>query len=115
MAAFLANAPMGNYLQTPEYQQFEQARREFINAVLRRESGASISPQEFENANRQYFPVPGDSPQVIEQKRRARDQAMANMVQAAGPGYKPPQTPAVPTDTATPPAMRFDAQGNRIQ
>lgn len=92
LGAFLERIGMGgNYLQTPEYQRYEQARRDFINAQLRRESGAVISPEEFANAERQYFPRPGDSPQVIEQKRRNREIAVAGMQRDAGPAYKPRQ------------------------
>src|SRR5574341_283372 len=42
-------------MATPEQQQVDQAQRDFINAVLRRESGAAISPSEFDNARKQYF------------------------------------------------------------
>ncbi|KII11263.1 hypothetical protein [Phaeobacter sp. S60] len=77
---------LGNYMRTEEFQRFDQARRDFINAILRRESGAVISPQEFENAEIQYFPVPGDSPQVIEQKRRNRANAIEGIRLGSGPG-----------------------------
>ncbi|MBB6304049.1 hypothetical protein [Rhizobium leucaenae] len=82
----------------PDYQQFDQARRNFINAQLRRESGAVISPEEFDNANKQYFPQPGDSPQVIEQKRQNRERALSSMVRDAGPTYKAPQSATVKAD-----------------
>jgi len=81
------NFPGGNYAQSSEYQQFEQARRNFVNAVLRRESGAVINPSEFENADKQYFPVPGDSSQVIAQKRQNRTDAVEGMLRSATPGY----------------------------
>lgn len=61
-----------------------QARRDFINAVLRQESGAVISDQEFANASRQYFPMPGDSAKVIEQKRRNRETAIKGFDNSAG-------------------------------
>lgn len=80
---------VGNFLQSPEYQRYEQARRDFINAQLRRESGAVISPEEFANAEKQYFPRPGDSPAVIEQKRRNRQIALEGMARDAGPAYTP--------------------------
>lgn len=64
-----------NWTQSPQQQQVEQAQRDFVNAVLRRESGAAISEGEFDNARRQYFPQPGDSPEVIAQKRANRDLA----------------------------------------
>lgn len=79
----------------PNFQMYDQARRNFINAALRRESGAVISEAEFDNANKQYFPQPGDSPDVLKQKEENRRVAMEGISRAAGPGYKP-QTPAQP-------------------
>lgn len=82
---------IGNFLVNDQYQQYDQARRNFINATLRRESGAVISPAEFANANRQYFPQPGDekNPAVLEQKARNRATAIAGISRAAGPAYEP--------------------------
>lgn len=62
-----------------EQQQVEQARRNFITAVLRKESGATISPEEFYGEDKKYFPQLGDSPPVILQKRAARDLAIRAM------------------------------------
>jgi hypothetical protein len=70
----------GNYLLSPEYQSYSQAKRDFINAVLRKESGAAIAASEFDNADKQYFPQPGDSQQVIEQKRANRELATKLMM-----------------------------------
>lgn len=66
-------------------QQVEQAQRNFINAILRPESGAVISPGEFQNAALQYFPQPGDSQEVIEQKRRNRQMSIRALQEEAGP------------------------------
>lgn len=77
---------IGNYFRSPEFQKFDQARRDFVNAILRRESGAVISQQEFDNANKQYFPVPGDTPEVIAQKRRNRETAIQGLRVGSGPG-----------------------------
>lgn len=75
---------VGNMAVPPEYQQFDQASRDFINAALRRESGAVISPSEFENARLQYFPQPGDSPEVIAQKEANRNMAIETIMRAGG-------------------------------
>ena len=40
-----------NMWKSPWFQEWEQAERDFLNAVLRRESGAAISPSEFEAAD----------------------------------------------------------------
>lgn len=77
-----------NKFQTPEQQQVEQGQRDFINAVLRQESGAAISASEFDNARKQYFPQPGDSPQVVAQKKGNREMAINGFRISAGPGAK---------------------------
>jgi len=92
------NVPLvGNFLTSPEYKSGTQAQRDFINAVLRRESGAVISPEEFENARQQYFPQPGDDEFARQQKAKARQIAAETMMRSAGPAYKPPeQLPEIP-------------------
>jgi hypothetical protein len=65
-------------------QQVEQARRDFVNAVLRQESGAVIGESEFRNAERQYFPQIGDTPQVIAQKAANRRTAIEGLKRGAG-------------------------------
>lgn len=60
-----------------------QAERNFINANLRRESGAAISPTEFDSAAQQYFPRAGDTPAVLEQKMANRQQVIANLKAAS--------------------------------
>jgi len=87
----VSNAPfgLGNYAVSDEYRATEQAERDFINATLRRESGAVISPQEFDNARKQYFPQPGDDPNTLSQKERNRQMAIDGISRAAGAAYQP--------------------------
>lgn len=66
---------------SPAQQQVEQAQRDFINAVLRRESGAVITDSEFDNARKQYFPQVGDSPAVKQQKQQNRQRARELMLE----------------------------------
>ena len=73
-----------NKNMSPETQRAEQAQRDFVNAVLRRESGSAISQSEFDNARIQYFPQPGDSPQVLAQKAQNRRTAIEGIKKAAG-------------------------------
>jgi hypothetical protein len=77
-----------NVTQTPQQQQVEQAQRNFLNAILRQESGAAINQSEFDNGKKQYFPQPGDSKEVIEQKRLNRENVVKSLQVAAGPGMK---------------------------
>lgn len=64
-------------------QKAEQAQRDFVNAVLRQESGAAISAGEFENARKQYFPQPFDSPAVKQQKAQNRALAIKGFMNNA--------------------------------
>lgn len=80
---------LGNKLQSEDYQKYKQAKDSFINSQLRWESGAAISDAEYRRADQQYFPQPGDSPQIIQQKAEARRAAIIAMQHSAGPGYKP--------------------------
>lgn len=67
-------------IASPQQQQVEQAQRDFVNAVLRRESGAVISPSEFDSAKKQYFPQVGDSQAVIQQKAQNRQLATRGLM-----------------------------------
>ncbi|MCT9125415.1 hypothetical protein [Cupriavidus gilardii] len=95
----------GNVLMSPESQKAEQAQRDFINAMLRQESGAAISPSEFDNARKQYFPQPGDSNAVIAQKARNRAIAIQGLQSNAG---KANYTPAAPNQSGGWSAKRID-------
>jgi len=87
----LSNVPVaGNYLISSDYQKFDQAKRDFLNAVLRQESGATITPSEFANGEKQYFPQPGDGPDVIAQKRANRRLAIEKIQENAGPAFNQP-------------------------
>ena len=69
-----------NAMSSDQQQKVEQAQRDFVNAVLRRESGAAISPTEFESATKQYFPSVGDSQAVITQKAQNRQLATRGLL-----------------------------------
>ena len=130
-----ANTPyvggLVNLVNSEQGQQLDQAKRDFLNATLRRESGAVISPAEFENADKQYFPQPGDASKVVEQKRQNRevairgilaevpnsDQRAASVVGGAGNAAAPAAMPAgmsrqVGTSGGKP--VYEDAQGRRF-
>ena len=74
-----------NSALSPESQQYEQAKRDFINAVLRKESGAVIGKDEFDSADKQYFPQPFDSAEVKQQKAENRRRAVEGIGAGAGP------------------------------
>lgn len=78
-----------NYLKSSNFQSLEQAERNFLNAVLRRESGAVISPTEFSEGRRQYFPQPGDSQVVLKQKEENRQIVKQTFIKGSGSAYTP--------------------------
>jgi len=67
-----AESKLPGILKGSNLKQQEQAETNFINAVLRRESGAAISDSERSSAESQYFPRAQDPPEVLEQKRQNR-------------------------------------------
>lgn len=73
-----------NWTASQGQQATDQARRNFITAVLRKESGAAISPSEFANEERKYFPQIGDSKETIKQKQEARELAIRALEVQAG-------------------------------
>lgn len=80
--------------KSKEIKSYEQAQRNFISAVLRKESGASISPSEFENATKQYFPQAGDTPELIAQKQANRQLAIDGFRQISGNAWDQIKSPA---------------------
>ena len=112
----LANAggSLTNWTQSGGQQQVEQAQRDFVNAVLRRESGAAISPGEFDSAKRQYFPQIGDSESVKAQKARNRELATRGML-AEVPQEKRNSISGNPEQPKPGSTLHFDANGNRVK
>lgn len=77
-----------NWLKNPDIQSLEQAESDFVNAKLRKESGAAIAPSEFERAKLQYFPLPGDTKETLAQKKHNRDLVTQNEISSAGGAYE---------------------------
>lgn len=74
-----------NLLQPENVQAYEQLKRNFINATLRRESGATIRQEEMDEGNRQYFPQGGDKPETLKQKEQNRKTVIESLGRIAGP------------------------------
>ncbi len=83
----VGNDSIPNFLKSAETQQVEQAQRNFINAVLRKESGASILPSEFDSAKKQYFPQRGDTDDVLIQKAQNRVDSINGLIGSGGTAY----------------------------
>lgn len=85
-----------NATRSPDRQKALQAQRDWVRAKLRKESGAAIGVDEMNQEINTYFPQIGDSTDVIEQKKIAREQATQGLIQSAGGAYSPPMEPAKP-------------------
>lgn len=92
----LSAVPGVGHLTSENLKRQQQAERNFITATLRKESGAAISASEFKNAEQQYFPRAGDSPEVLAQKRANRQQVVEGMKLGAGPAWS--QLPQVASE-----------------
>jgi ribosomal protein L17 len=75
-------------LKSKERKLFEQSKNNFVSAVLRKESGAVISPEEREAEEKKYFAQPGDPPEVLAQKEVSRRQAIENLKSGSGAAYE---------------------------
>jgi hypothetical protein len=71
-------------MQSKERQSYDAAKKNWIASQLRKESGAAISDGEYAEAERQYFPQPGDDPALIKQKRELRKLAETSMRRSSG-------------------------------
>lgn len=67
---------VGNYLTDEGYQVAETAGQEFLQAILRKDTGAAITAQEQALYGETYLPRPGDSPQRLAYKKEARVRAL---------------------------------------
>ena len=90
MSAAAGSIPMvgstaQNIVSGSETQKYRQAQADWVRAKLRKESGAVIGPEEMQDEIKTYFPQPGDSSAVIEQKRIARLNAQKQLEIMASP------------------------------
>lgn len=76
--------PLLNWAASDEGQKYRQAQEDWVRSKLRKESGAVIGDDEMAREIKVYFPQPGDSPTVIEQKKRSRATAIEQMRRMAG-------------------------------
>jgi hypothetical protein len=77
--SILQSVPLGigRELQTDEFQIARQAGDEFLQAILRKDTGAAITADEQQLYGVTYLPQPGDGPAVLQTKREARARALA--------------------------------------
>jgi hypothetical protein len=75
----------GKEIQSDEFQLAKQAGDEFLQAILRKDTGAAITAQEQDLYGQTYLPQPGDSPARLEAKAKARERAVLAIEAAMSP------------------------------
>lgn len=90
------NSPLTNFMADADAQKVAQAQRMWAEAKLRSDTGAAATEQEVKRNVITYFPQPGDTPQVIEQKAQMRQEAERNLMPQLGPLRKQLEQPAQP-------------------
>jgi len=83
-AAGMAPFGLGNYMRSPEFRQAKVAADNFIASILRKDSGAAITPDEFALYGPMFLPVPGDDPATLGQKSNMREIALLGIRSGLG-------------------------------
>lgn len=91
---------LGSQFLSKEAKMSKQLEKEFIGAVLRPETGAAASDDEWSMYGEQYFPRGGDTPEVLARKSALRKQNIGTMRDMAGKGASP-QAPSAIVSTPT--------------
>jgi len=81
----LGGTSLANSLVSNERQLAEQAGREFVNSILRKDSGAALTPDEISTYGVTYLPQVGDGEAVLKQKEQARSRAVEGIKKGLGP------------------------------
>lgn len=71
-------------------QSLATAKVSFIASVLRKESGAAVTPHEYEQYSAIYFPAPGDSPETLQEKAVMRQNFIDTEKLTAGNAWRDP-------------------------
>ncbi|WP_395542718.1 hypothetical protein [Neotabrizicola sp. sgz301269] len=91
----------GSFLQTPQGQIYRSAALQWLDSGLRIRTGAAATEGEVQRQFTMMFPQPGDKPDTVAYKRRAREN-FQRAVDEALSGVREPIAPAAPPDPFTP-------------
>jgi hypothetical protein len=102
------------FWESVDQQKYRGVQEDWVRAKLRKESGASIPPDEMEREIETYFPQPGETdPAVIAMKAQARTQAAEQLRSSAGraEAVVAPMNPQPAVPAAAPAASPATARG----
>lgn len=80
----VAQTYLPSLLKSSDQKMMDAEKKNFITAVLRKQSGASIAPSEFAGEEMKYFPQPWDTKEVVIAKQNARNAEIKAMLATAG-------------------------------
>ncbi len=84
----IANSFTPRSAASPQGRKFYTAGRQILAALLRKESGAAITDDEWSNYGPMYLPWPGDSKDDITRKMDVLSIQIDNIAQGSGPAYR---------------------------
>jgi hypothetical protein len=85
----LGKVPIGgNYAVSNDYQIQNSEANAWVESTQRDVSGAVVGPVEYANAKKNYFPEPGDGPDLIAIKKQRREVAERSLYDSLGPGQR---------------------------
>lgn len=102
-----------NFAASPAAQRARQAQEQWSESFLRFKTGAAATKDEVILNVRTFFPQPGDSADVIEQKQRMRQQAVQDIAFAAG--QKATAQQAQQLAPARTPTKRWNPSTNKFE
>lgn len=82
----LGATPVTKPMQSDAFRKYESAALRWSANLLYLKSGATATPEEVESTRKQFFPQPGDGPEVKAQKEQARQQEIEAVRQNMIPG-----------------------------
>jgi len=83
-----ANALTPRSAASPAGREFYDLGRSVLAAILRKESGAAITDDEWTSYGPIYLPWPGDEPQDVQRKMKVLNNMANNMAMSSGPAYR---------------------------
>lgn len=98
----------GNSLVSNDYRRASRAARDVLSVILRKDTGAAVTPQEFSEYGKIFIPAPGDDDTTIKDKATARALAIDAIKRGLGNTGKI-------VEYATKGKFSVDANGNLIQ
>jgi hypothetical protein len=83
-----SNAYIPAAINSNEWKRYNQAKRDHMAAILRKDTGAAITPGEEVYYNYAYYPQPGDDAATLKRKKTARESMAEAMGVGAGKGFE---------------------------